>query len=88
MLVHFWWHLCFPQSAFQTALHETGPQRQLIKQLIETNEIKLNELIGFNNKVTFETLNHALLMLKKSNLILANDTLNLKNINNSRTFPE
>lgn len=53
----------------------------IIKQLIETNEIKLNELIGFNNKVTFETLNHALLMIKKSNLILDNDTLNLKNIN-------
>ena len=53
----------------------------IVKQLNETNEIKIDDLIGFNDKVTLDTLNHALSILEKTKIILENKKLNLKNTN-------
>jgi superfamily II DNA or RNA helicase len=44
----------------------------IIKQLIETSTLNLDQLIGYNTKVTVETLNHASYLLNKERILVDN----------------
>lgn len=52
----------------------------ILRDLLNNNEINLNSLVNYNNKVTIETLKHALKMLVKEKILTDNYSLNSSNI--------
>lgn len=52
----------------------------IIKNIINSEELKIDSLISYNTKVTKETLEHALKMLVKEKIITQNYNLNLNKI--------
>ena len=49
----------------------------ILRQIINSSKLVLDDLNGYNNKVTYETLNHALYLLKKEKVLNDDNSLNV-----------
>ncbi len=52
----------------------------ILREIINDKTLNLNSMIGYNSKVTLETLSHALTMLIKENIILDNKNLTIDTV--------
>ena len=52
----------------------------ILREIINDKTFNLNSMIGYNSKVTLETLSHALKMLIKENIILDNKNLTIDTV--------
>ncbi len=75
------------QIAFIEDLEELLPlvrvdEYLIINDLLNNNDLDLNRIVDFNSKIDIKTLNNALFLLKKDNLITEDNKLNIDKLNN------
>ena len=75
------------QISFINSLSEFLPLVRLdeyiiVREILNSNILDFNKLIEYNSKVTYKTLNNALLMLRKNNILTNDNKLKLDKITN------
>lgn len=58
----------------------------ILKSLLEFGCIDNNNILGYNSKITVNTLNHAIAMLKKEKILTSDNKINIDNISENLKF--
>ena len=58
----------------------------ILKSLLEFNIIDNDKILGYNSKITIDTINHAIMLLKKDKILNDENKLNIKSLSDNMKF--
>ena len=58
----------------------------ILKSLLESGSIDNNKILGYNSKITVNTINHAIAMLQKEKILTSDNKINIDNVSENMKF--